>query len=85
MINGKHMFHTHKRSEERKGKGKTAENLHVFAVWVLMKEYSEQNRAEWGNGEGFQGQSYALQTMKGQESNLGNVFLPISFGKIIKE
>jgi len=36
------------------------------------------------NGEGFQGQSYALQTIDGLESNLGNVFLPISFGKIIK-
>ena len=53
--------------------------------------------AEWGNGEGLQGKSYALPTMEGLDSakeavrhftqwdaaKLSNVFLPISFWKVL--
>ena len=43
LINGEPVFHTHECSEERKGKVMTAEELHDFAVQVLMKEYSDTN------------------------------------------
>ena len=41
--NGEPVFHTHECSEERKGKIMTAEELHDFAVQVLMEEYSDTN------------------------------------------
>lgn len=50
MINGEPVFHTHECLEERKGKVMTAEELHDFAVQVLMKEYSDTN-AEVGKYE----------------------------------
>jgi len=41
--NGEPVFHTHECSEERKGKVMTAEELHDFAVQILMEEYSDTN------------------------------------------
>lgn len=41
--NGEPVFHTHECSEERKGKVMTAEELHDFAVQVLISEYSDTN------------------------------------------
>ena len=41
--NGEPVFHTHECSEDRKGKVMTAEELHDFAVQVLMEEYSDTN------------------------------------------
>lgn len=41
--NGEPVFHTHDCSEDRKGKVMTAEELHDFAVQVLMEEYSDTN------------------------------------------
>lgn len=41
--NGEPVFHTHECSEERRGKVMTTEELHDFAVQVLMEEYSDTN------------------------------------------
>lgn len=41
--NGEPIFHTHKCSEDRKGKVMTAEELHEFAVQCLIEEYAETN------------------------------------------
>ena len=39
--NGEPVFHTHKCSDDRRGKVMTAEELHDFSVQVLMAEYAE--------------------------------------------
>ena len=41
--NGEPVFHVHNCSPEREGKVMTAEELHTFAVDVLMSEYKETN------------------------------------------
>ncbi len=41
--NGEPVFHVHNCSPEREGKVMTAEELHAFAVDVLMLEYTENN------------------------------------------
>ena len=43
LMNGEPVFHTHKCSEDRKGKVMTADELHEFAVQCLMEEYNETN------------------------------------------
>ena len=43
IINGEPVFHCHKCSPDRVGKVMTEEELHDFAVEVLMSEYDDTN------------------------------------------
>ena len=43
LKNGEPVFHKHECTEERKGKVMSAEELHDFAVQILMAEYEETN------------------------------------------
>ena len=43
IIDGEPVFHTHECSDDRRGEKMTSEELHNFAVQVLMDEYSDTN------------------------------------------